>query len=90
MLEKYNEGVIALSACLGGVYAGCYWENKDKGEEAILEAFRSTTKRMISIFGDRWYGEIQWNNIKEQVGEWAYNKLTVSNLINTIYIPTAL
>ena len=31
-----------------------------------------------------------WNNIKNQVGEWAYNKLTVSNLINTIYIPSAL
>ena len=52
--------------CLGGVYAGCYWENKDKGEEAILASFRETTKKMISIFGDRWYGELQWNNIKEQ------------------------
>jgi DNA polymerase III alpha subunit len=52
--------------CLGGVYAGCYWENKDKGEEAILDAFRNTTKRMNSIFGDRWYGELQWNNVPEQ------------------------
>ena len=25
LLEKYNEGVIAASACLGGVYAGDYW-----------------------------------------------------------------
>jgi len=66
MLEKYSEGVIALSACLGGVYAGCYWENKDKGEEAILDSFRTVTKRMISIFGDRWYGELQWNNVPEQ------------------------
>ncbi len=52
--------------CLGGVYAGCYWENRDKGEEAVLAAFRDTTKRMVAIFGDRWYGEVQWNNIKEQ------------------------
>jgi len=66
MLEKYNEGIIALSACLGGVYAGCYWENKDKGEEAILDSFRTVTKRMVSIFGDRWYGELQWNNVPEQ------------------------
>ena len=66
LLEKYNEGIIALSACLGGVYAGCYWENRDKGEAAILDSFRETTKRMVAIFGDRWYGEIQWNNIKEQ------------------------
>ena len=27
LLEKYGEGVIAASACLGGVYAGNYWEN---------------------------------------------------------------
>jgi DNA polymerase-3 subunit alpha len=66
LLEKYNEGVIALSACLGGVYAGCYWENRDKGEDAILASFRETTKRMVSIFGDRWYGELQWNNVPEQ------------------------
>jgi DNA polymerase-3 subunit alpha len=66
LLEKYNEGVIALSACLGGVYAGCYWENRDKGEDAILTSFRETTKRMVSIFGDRWYGELQWNNVPDQ------------------------
>ena len=29
MLEKHNEGIIALSACLGGIYAGCYWENHE-------------------------------------------------------------
>ena len=66
MLQKYNEGIIASSACLGGVYAGCYWENREKGEEAVLEAMRDVTKRMQSIFGDRWYGELQWNNIPEQ------------------------
>ena len=66
LLEKYNEGIIASSACLGGVYAGCYWENRDKGPEAVLEAMRGTTRRMQSIFGDRWYGELQWNNIPEQ------------------------
>ena len=66
LLEKYNEGIIALSACLGGVYAGCYWENREKGETAILASFRETTKRMMGIFGDRWYGELQWNNVPEQ------------------------
>ena len=40
LLEQYNEGIIALSACLGGVYAGCYWENRDKGEDAILASFQ--------------------------------------------------
>ena len=27
---------------------------------------RAVTKRMISIFGDRWYGELQWNNVPQQ------------------------
>ena len=66
MLAKYGEGVIASSACLGGVYAGNYWENREEGREAVLEAMRGTTQRMVEIFGDRWYGELQWNNIPEQ------------------------
>ena len=66
LLEKYSEGVLAASACLGGVYAGDYWENRESGPEAVLEAMRVTTRRMVSIFGDRWYGELQWNKIPEQ------------------------
>ena len=66
LLKKYGEGVIASSACLGGVYAGNYWENRDEGEAAVLEAMRETTRNMVEIFGDRWFGEIQWNNIPEQ------------------------
>jgi len=66
LLEKYNEGIIAASACLGGVYAGNYWENREEGDEAVLDAMRESTRRMVDIFGDRWYAEIQWNNIKEQ------------------------
>ena len=66
LLKKYSEGVIGASACLGGVYAGNYWENREKGKEAVLEAMRDTTRNMIDIFGDRWYGELQWNNVPEQ------------------------
>jgi len=66
MLEKYGEDVIATSACLGGVYAGDYWRHREDGDEAILNAMRETTRRMRAIFGDRWYGELQWNNIPEQ------------------------
>ena len=66
LLKKYNEGIIAASACLGGVYAGNYWENREEGEEAVLKAMRETTQNMVDIFGDSWYAEIQWNNIKEQ------------------------
>ena len=66
LLSKHSEGVLAASACLGGVYAGNYWDNRDDGEEAILGAMRETTKRMTDIFGKRWYGELQWNNVPEQ------------------------
>jgi DNA polymerase-3 subunit alpha len=65
-LKKYNKGVIAASACLGGIYAGNYWENRDDGPDAVLNAMRKTTQKMIGIFGDRWYGELQWNSIPEQ------------------------
>jgi len=66
LLEKYGEGIIAASACLGGVYAGNFWENREEGDEAVLGAMRETSRRMTDIFGDRWYAELQWNNIKEQ------------------------
>lgn len=66
LLEKYNEGLIASSACLGGIYGSNLWENKENGLECVLSAMRNTTKKMIQIFGDRWYGELQWNSINEQ------------------------
>ena len=66
LLKKYNEGIIAASACLGGVYAGNYWENRDDGDEAVLNAMSETTEKMVDIFGDRWYAEIQWNNVEDQ------------------------
>jgi DNA polymerase-3 subunit alpha len=66
LLEKYNEGIIASSACLGGIYAGDYWDNLDDGPDSILSAMRKTTERMVGIFGDRWYGELQWNNVPAQ------------------------
>ena len=65
-MKKYNKGIIAASACLGGVYAGNYWENREEGDEAVLSAMRDTSRNMVDIFGDRWYAELQWNNIPEQ------------------------
>jgi DNA polymerase-3 subunit alpha len=66
LLSKYNEGVIAMSACLGGVYAGCYWQERENGDEAVMECMREQTREMQAIFGDRWYGELQWNAVPEQ------------------------
>ena len=66
LLKEHGEGVIASSACLGGVYAKDYWNNREEGSEAVLEAMRTTTRRMIDCLGDRWYGELQWNNVPAQ------------------------
>ena len=66
MLKKYGDGIVASSACLGGVYAGDYWDNYEDGEEAVLDAMRETTKRMMECLGDRWFGELQWNNVPSQ------------------------
>ena len=66
LLKRYSSGVIASSACLGGVYAGNYCENREDGPEAGLDAMRETTRNMVDIFGDRWFGELQWNNVPEQ------------------------
>jgi len=66
MLDRHSEGVIAASACLGGPYAGNYWANREEGPDAVREAMRETTRRFVDVFGDRWYGELQWNQIPEQ------------------------
>jgi DNA polymerase III subunit alpha len=66
LLSQYNEGVIAASACLGGIYAGNYWDNRENGKDAVIQSMRRTTEKMIDIFGDRWYGELQWNSAPEQ------------------------
>jgi len=60
MLRKHSEGVMASSACLGGVYASDYWQHITDGKEKTLNAMRQTTENMLGVFGDRWYGELQW------------------------------
>jgi DNA polymerase-3 subunit alpha len=72
VLREHSEGVIAASACMGGVYAANFWKFWDNENECITDqggcedAFRDTTKKMVDIFGDRWYGELQWHTDKKQ------------------------
>ena len=72
VLKQHSEGVIASSACMGGVYAANFWKFWDGEKQEItdmegcLEAFRDTTRKMIDIFDDRWYGELQWHTDKKQ------------------------
>ena len=66
MLREHSEGIIASSACLGGIYASDYWRYREEGEEAVLEAMRRTSENMLGVFGDRWHGELQWWNSRDQ------------------------
>jgi DNA polymerase-3 subunit alpha len=66
MLRQHGEGIIASSACLGGVLANDYWRNRDAGETAVYSAMEKTVQQMMNIFGDRFYGELQWAMAPEQ------------------------
>lgn len=59
MLETHHEGLIASSACMGGL-AQIYLQNNDtkKAEE--------TLKRYQSIFGEDFYVELQRHNFREE------------------------
>ena len=52
LLEQYNEGVIALSACLGGEVSDPLQRDDYEGAKKVAEWYKS-------VFGDRYYLEIQ-------------------------------
>jgi len=66
MLEEHNEGIICSSACLGGPLSKDYWNNREQGPKAVKDAMTATVRRFKDIFGDRFYGELQWNAVPEQ------------------------
>ncbi len=59
LLEKYHEGLIALSACLGGFIPSALM----KGE---YDAAREHAEKMRAIFGEDYYLELQDHGIAEQ------------------------
>lgn len=66
LLRKYSEGVICSTACMSGPLAGLWWQHKDEGDEAVQLAMTEYIQEFVGIFGDRFYGELQWNSIPEQ------------------------
>lgn len=58
MLEKYNEGIICLSACLGGMLPYVIRHDDNKIDEII--------RSYMNIFGDRFYLEVQPLLVEEQ------------------------
>jgi len=66
LLREHSAGIIASTACIGGVLGNDYWRNRDLGDAAVLGAMEKTVESMMDIFGDRFYGELQWANYTEQ------------------------
>lgn len=58
LLEKYHEGIICTSACIAGYLAQCLKDNK-------IDLARKYVSKMISLFGDDFYIEIQPYKISE-------------------------
>ncbi len=59
LLQEFNQGLIALSACLHGEVAHACLRGDEKGARALAETY-------ASIFKDRFYLELQENGIPEQ------------------------
>ncbi|MBO7695475.1 MAG: DNA polymerase III subunit alpha [Methanobrevibacter sp.] len=58
LLEKYHEGLICTSACIAGYLSQCLKEDKLSQAEKYI-------KKMVEIFGDDFYIEIQPYKISE-------------------------
>jgi len=66
LLREHSEGVVATSACLGGFIAKIMWQMAEEEDEAIIREGVRQTEKMVDIFGDRFFLELQWNTIPEQ------------------------
>ncbi len=64
LLEKYNEGLIVLSGCIGG-------EVGDALRQGQYEAAKKTAAWYKKIFGDRYYLEVQDHGHPEHTTVWA-------------------
>jgi len=71
LIEKYSDGLIGLSGCLGGFAAQSFWSSLNEEGQPNLDYAREDLYKkmlkMLNIFGpESWFGELQWNNIPEQ------------------------
>ena len=63
LLEKYNEGIIVLSGCIGG-------EIGDALRQKQYEKAKKTSQWYKKIFGDRYYLEVQDHGHPEHTSMW--------------------
>lgn len=89
LLKEHNEGIIVSTACLGSYLMKPVWEaGEDFNDTIVFEQILSRAEEFKSIFGDRFFLELQWNAIKQQH---VLNKYLVraSKELNTPLISTA-
>jgi DNA polymerase-3 subunit alpha len=74
LLEKHNEGLIALSGCIGG-------EVGDLLRQGQYEAASKTAAWYKKVFGDRYYLEIQDHGHPDHPGHWTEQKAVNEQLL---------
>lgn len=67
LLEKYNEGIIVLSGCIGG-------EVGDAMRQGQYEQAKEIAQWYKKIFGDRYYIEVQDHGHPDHPGHWTEQK----------------
>jgi DNA polymerase-3 subunit alpha len=67
LLEKHNEGIIALSGCIGG-------EVGDKLRQGQYDAAKEIALWYKQAFGDRYYLEVQDHGHPDHPGHWVEQK----------------
>ena len=66
LLKQYSEGLVCTTTCISGPFAQVVWDNPEATEEELLEIMRPKIEQFIEVFGEDYFGELQWNNIPEQ------------------------
>lgn len=93
LLKKYNEGIIITTGCLDGIIGynlftrPKYEKEVNWGDDLQFDLGRRMVREMQLVFGDRLYGEIQLNDVPDQI---RLNKccLDICNLYNIPIILT--
>ncbi len=66
LLRKYSEGLICTTTCISGPFAQIVWDNPEATQEELLAIMRPKIENFMQVFGENYFGELQWNNIPEQ------------------------
>ena len=66
LLREHSEGLICTTTCISGPFAQVVWDNPDASEKELLALMRPKVEQFLDVFGEDYFGELQWNNIPQQ------------------------